>query len=53
MFFLTLLSLGAQIRVAQTLNTVVNFGLYQPLTFVNVAKVKCDIKFSYIVKRIT
>ena len=31
MFFLTLLSLGAQIRGAQTRYTVDNFGCYQPL----------------------
>ena len=30
-FFVTLLSLGAQIRGAQTRYTVVNFGLYQAL----------------------
>ena len=30
-FFLTLLSLGAQIRGAQTRYTFVNFGLHQPL----------------------
>ena len=30
-FFITLISLGAQIRGAQTRYTVVNFGLYQPL----------------------
>ena len=30
-FFITLISLGAQIRGAQTRYTVVNFGLNQPL----------------------
>ena len=32
-YFLTLLSLGAQIQGAQTLYTIASFSLYQPLLF--------------------